>query len=155
MLYAQAIVWAESAPELNRNDDALTEASMANKTTEILTDAAENALKYCLEARVGGRPDKVDEFEVWLINVTTTIGQQGVPLSTLFEEGLALNYIQTEIAPVIPKEFTTISSAALEIVDSKVLNEHTEECEKSVKFVWGLLVQATPRLSQLSDPHLS
>ena len=154
MLSAQAIVWAESAPELNRNDDALMEASMANKTTEILTDAAENALKYCLEARVGGSPDKVDDFENWLINVTTTI-EQGVPLSTLFEEGVTLNYIQTEIAPVIPKEFTTISSAALEIVDSKVLNEHTEECEKSVKFVWGLLLQATPRLSQLSDPNLS
>ena len=159
LCFGQAIVWAESAPELNRNDGALTTASLAEKTLEIMQNATENTLKYCLEIHAApglSAEEKMFRFEKLVENVTIIVGQEGMTLESLFQEDSALDSIQEEIASVLTKDFATVKSETLARgVAEENLLDNIEECEKSLQFIWGLVMQTTPRLSQMADPDLS
>lgn len=148
MLFGQAIVWAESAPELNRNEDSLTEASLASKTLEILTTGAENSLNYCLATRVARQPEKIIEFELQFRNITEKVRENTEPLFALFEESSELDRIQNEIA-------NTLASTNIESVAATVSPEDIVECDKVVGFVMSLMLQTVPFLQEKSQPNLT
>mmetsp|Transcript_17763 Transcript_17763/g.33714 ORF Transcript_17763/g.33714 Transcript_17763/m.33714 type:complete len:565 (-) Transcript_17763:149-1843(-) len=145
IFFGQGIVWAEAAPELNRNNDAMMEASLATHLQTLLTGYAERSLLFCLSVRAAGGTEVT--FGNSLKNVTADILREDVSLYNLIESP-DLSDMQMQYALVEP-------TALGDIANVFQAGTRLAECDSFTRTISREVFGVVPVLSKLSEPRLT
>ena len=147
VFFGQGIAWAEGAPELNRNDDAMFQASIAGKMLEILTLGSNTTFKYCISTRVNSQQSQIGDFELQFENITETVAQDEASLESFFASDSDLDIIQRTMAGIEGVSLTSLAA--------NVQPEDIVRCESAVTFTLEKLLGILPQLTRLSKPSLT
>ena len=146
ILFGRGMAWTEAVPELNRNDDAMMEASLAGQLQTLLNTYAQNALLFCLAARAVGNQELL--LERSLINITSNIQNPEISLYSIFDQENDLKTVQDE--------FMVAQATSMQTIAEKVpLAEDLVECNQFSGVIGNAVLRARPILAQLEEPTLT